>query len=860
MTHQSHQTNGASLEDCHTNFFALTDLCGIKWRKFVNNERPNASSDPLDDPILRSYSRCMQADILCVWRRVQSTRQDNSDPSAMFDVNTSKVHPPLSLAAAKELWIFWYGEEPDLTDLVDAELLKVAGNQMMWNGTWERGLTYECRSLLFKALHNLIERFVLTKDIVRFGKWFVQPCTSNERIFGRSSQHLSFSFTFFVHGDTVCASIDLREHPAVRPLTKEHLTEAAAAFAAAASNANSPEQQTSPNSPNAAAAHAAEGIKNENASSNNNNNNNNTSNNNSNNNSSSNNNNNSNSVNPKPRKVILAPFGMAATLTGNSYKTNDPMAEKILDDWASFFPLCNKENSDVPPVVEVIAGGHKMYHPSIYVLVTDLDDMEEMEAAASQKCPLGTSSSAEAAALAALSSANQTTSGGGVSTHNNHNYNDSRKPLMENFSNNKLPTINGTKSSLAHMVERLKIDRSKVQPYYDTQTRNFTCNTTNIHAPPQAACEMPERAWQDCVTNVLHVQHSLNGTILSTSSSSTSLSANTNNSSTSNTTSSNTSTTSAATTTTSMSSSGINSNNNDNATSSEGMDQTDNVSNSVDIKPNTTTLSQKQQHQQIWGFVDPTQKAPCICTNSKSTLTTAVTASSSTSVNIAASGNMGVTPTTSVGLSCLSPSSTSSMAAAVAMRLGSSSMAMALNKTHTFGSSTLHLNHTQQQHQFSGSNSAGAVSHHTRPSTPLSQQQQGDNMKTNSLRIQRIPFHKRHLDITVHDSCDVVDNIDGSQQQQCSTSIRFSNTSIITTSTSQNNNNNSSTNSKNSFSSQFTTSNNTTATTNSTTISSNKSNNPAACYTASFYQSSSCSSDTIPKQRFVLSYLNFSTI
>lgn len=70
----------------------------------------------------------MQADILCVWRRVQSQRQDNADPNVMFDVvNTSKVHPPLSLAAAKELWIFWYGEEPDLTDLVDAELLKVAG-------------------------------------------------------------------------------------------------------------------------------------------------------------------------------------------------------------------------------------------------------------------------------------------------------------------------------------------------------------------------------------------------------------------------------------------------------------------------------------------------------------------------------------------------------------------------------------------------------------------------------------------------------------------------------------------------------------------------------------------------------------
>lgn len=28
-------------------------------------------------------------------------------------------------------------------------------------------------------------RFVLTKDIVRFGKWFVQPCTSSDRLFGR---------------------------------------------------------------------------------------------------------------------------------------------------------------------------------------------------------------------------------------------------------------------------------------------------------------------------------------------------------------------------------------------------------------------------------------------------------------------------------------------------------------------------------------------------------------------------------------------------------------------------------------------------------------------------------------------------
>jgi len=31
MTHQNHQTNGASLEDCHTNFYALVSTVLIFW-------------------------------------------------------------------------------------------------------------------------------------------------------------------------------------------------------------------------------------------------------------------------------------------------------------------------------------------------------------------------------------------------------------------------------------------------------------------------------------------------------------------------------------------------------------------------------------------------------------------------------------------------------------------------------------------------------------------------------------------------------------------------------------------------------------------------------------------------------------
>lgn len=117
-------------------FFPLqADLCGIKWRKLVLGERPNATGDPLDDPVLSSYSRCLAVDILCVWRRVAAPKQEPDSSANLFgDLNVtlpggsgSVTHPPLSLTAAKELWIFWYGEEPDLTDLVAPELQKSSG-------------------------------------------------------------------------------------------------------------------------------------------------------------------------------------------------------------------------------------------------------------------------------------------------------------------------------------------------------------------------------------------------------------------------------------------------------------------------------------------------------------------------------------------------------------------------------------------------------------------------------------------------------------------------------------------------------------------------------------------------------------
>lgn len=58
-----------------------------------------------------------------MWRRVIGNKNES-----IYDIPSNVVHhPPLSLTAAKELWIFWYGEEPDLTELVVPELLKANG-------------------------------------------------------------------------------------------------------------------------------------------------------------------------------------------------------------------------------------------------------------------------------------------------------------------------------------------------------------------------------------------------------------------------------------------------------------------------------------------------------------------------------------------------------------------------------------------------------------------------------------------------------------------------------------------------------------------------------------------------------------
>jgi hypothetical protein len=71
-----------------------------------------------------------------------------------------------------------------------------------------------------------IFRNLLSRDFVRLGRWYVQPFDGPERTLQKAS-HLSFTFHYFVHGESfVCASVDVRQHPAVRRLSMHHLNTA----------------------------------------------------------------------------------------------------------------------------------------------------------------------------------------------------------------------------------------------------------------------------------------------------------------------------------------------------------------------------------------------------------------------------------------------------------------------------------------------------------------------------------------------------------------------------------------------------------------------------------------------------------
>lgn len=93
------------------------------WAESPGGSPGCGEGTPLADPVVSSYAHCLAGDILCVWRRVPAPPPPHDHYDITAPPPPPPQPPPLSLRAAKELWIFWYGEEPDLNGLVAPELL-----------------------------------------------------------------------------------------------------------------------------------------------------------------------------------------------------------------------------------------------------------------------------------------------------------------------------------------------------------------------------------------------------------------------------------------------------------------------------------------------------------------------------------------------------------------------------------------------------------------------------------------------------------------------------------------------------------------------------------------------------------------
>ena len=94
--------------------------------------------------------------------------------------------------------------------------------------------------------------------------------------------------------------------------------------------------------------------------------------------------------------VILAPYGLAGVLTGQSYRVTDHVTRKLMDEWRQYYPVdCGSPNAnqqqrgpgpgggngsveppggEIDDMVEVIIGNVRTKYPSCYVLVCDADN------------------------------------------------------------------------------------------------------------------------------------------------------------------------------------------------------------------------------------------------------------------------------------------------------------------------------------------------------------------------------------------------------------------------------------------------------------------------------------------------------
>lgn len=69
--------------------------------------------------------------------------------------------------------------------------------------------------------------------------------------------------------------------------------------------------------------------------------------------------------------VILSPYGLSGTLTGQAYKMSDPAARKLMEEWSYFYPMVlqHKEGGGEKEKAEASQAYDRNCHVAVDVIV-----------------------------------------------------------------------------------------------------------------------------------------------------------------------------------------------------------------------------------------------------------------------------------------------------------------------------------------------------------------------------------------------------------------------------------------------------------------------------------------------------------
>lgn len=72
-----------------------------------------------------------------------------------------------------------------------------------------------------------------------------------------------------------------------------------------------------------------------------------------------------------PSAVILSPYGLSGTLTGQAYKMSDPASRKLMEEWSYFYPIVlqQKEGSGEKETDDKCQAYDRNCHVAVEVIV-----------------------------------------------------------------------------------------------------------------------------------------------------------------------------------------------------------------------------------------------------------------------------------------------------------------------------------------------------------------------------------------------------------------------------------------------------------------------------------------------------------